>query len=390
MKITYIIDSLAYKGGAERIISEKMNFLAENAGYEVSVITCFQFPQENVNSYYLSGKVRQIDLCIPIFRQYSHHYPMRVYFKWKYGHELRSRLAETVNAVAPDIVVGVSYALANVVCSMKCRAAKVIESHEARPFTLSGVQYRTSSAVSSVFNALYRQMYLRTVEKHADVVVTLTRKDKMEWRRARRVVTIPNFSSMSVTRLSSCESKKVIAVGRCEWQKGYDRLIDVWKLVTAKHPDWQLHIYGDGALRGQMEDTIRREQLGSVAIHPFTPDISSKYAESSICVLTSRFEGFSLVLLEALRHGVPCVAYNCPFGPEDVVDDGKCGYIVEDGDMEAFADRLCFLMENINVRKAFSAEAMEKAKTFDKETIMRQWTDLFEGLAKKTKEVKEP
>lgn len=380
MKIVYIIDSLAFKGGAERIISEKMNYLAALHGYDVTVITCYQLPQINPNSYFLSDKVRQIDLCIPIYRQYRFKYPRRLWLKWKYSQELRNKLGNTVKSIDPDILIGVSYALANVVCKIKCRAAKIIESHEARIFTLSDIQYKSTSVFSKAFNKLYRIIYLHTIEMYADAVVTLTRKDAFEWRKAKRVEIIPNFSSMHIEKFSNCENKKVIAIGRCVWQKGYDRLINVWKHVSVKHPDWQLDIYGDGELKPTLEDSIKNARLSSISIHPFTPDISSKYSESSICVLTSRFEGFSLVLLEALRHGVPCVSFNCPFGPEDVVDNGKCGYIVEDGNIGAFAERLCFLIDNVDTRKSFSKEAIERAKLFDKESIMQQWIALFETL----------
>ena len=193
------------------IISEKINYLVENTGYDITVVTCTQFPQRDVNSYYLSAQVRQIDLCIPVFMQYHHKYPPRLWFKWKYCHELHHKLTAAVKAIDPDIMVGVSYTLANVVCSIKCRAAKVIESHEARPFTLSDIQYKSPSALSAFFNSIYRQLYLHTIEKKADVVVTLTRKDAIEWRRARRVETIANFSSMTVGQLSSCTNKKVYA-----------------------------------------------------------------------------------------------------------------------------------------------------------------------------------
>ena len=99
-------------------------------------------------------------------------------------------------------------------------------------------------------------------------------------------------------------------------------------------------------------------------------------------MLTSRFEGFSLVLLEAMRHGVPCVTFDCPYGPSDVVDNGKNGYVIENDNIELFAEKLSELMDHPETRKAFSEEAIVKAKIFDKEVIMRQWKSLFESLLK--------
>ena len=119
-----------------------------------------------------------------------------------------------------------------------------------------------------------------------------------------------------------------------------------------------------------------------VLLHPKNEYISKEYANSSICVLTSRFEGFSLVLLEAMKHGVPCVTFDCPYGPSDVVDNEKSGYVIENDNIELFAQKLSELMDHPETRKAFSEEAIVKAKMFDKGVIMRQWKTLFESLLK--------
>ena len=382
MRIAYIIDSMAFKGGAERIISEKMNELSADDSYCIYLITCYQFPDETPNTYYISEKVGQIHLQIPVHRQYKYHYPRRLWKKWRYHHLLSQKLAKTIDSIQPDIIVGVGYTLADVVCSIPCQAKKVIESHEARHFTMSNVLYRERSPLSKMFVGIYRKIYLRTIEKKASVVVCLTREDAIDWQKAHRVEVIPNFSTMQVTAISSGTSKRVIAVGRLEWQKGYDKLIRIWKNVYTRHPNWQLDIFGEGTLKNELQTQIRQEQVSNITIHPFTDNISKEYANSSICVLTSRFEGFSLVLLEAMRHGVPCVTFDCPYGPSDVVDNGKNGYVIENDNIELFAEKLSELMDHPETRKTFSEMAIVKAKIFDKEVIMRQWKSLFESLLK--------
>lgn len=382
MRIAYIIDSMAFKGGAERIISEKMNELSADDSYCIYIITCYQFPDDTPNTYYISEKVKQIHLQIPVHLQYKYHYPRRLWEKWKYQHLLRKKLSKTINSIQPNIIVGVGYALADVVCNIRCQAKKVIESHEARHFTMSNDLYRERSQLSKMFVAIYRMAYLHTIEKKASVVVCLTREDASNWHKARRVEVIPNFSTMQVTSKSSGTSKRVIAVGRLEWQKGYDKLIHIWKNVSTKYPDWQLDIFGEGTLKKELQEQIRQEQVSNIAIHPFTDNISKEYASSSICVLTSRFEGFSLVLLEAMKHGVPCVTFDCPYGPRDVVDNKKSGYVVENDNIELFIHKLSELMDHPETRKVFSEAAIVKAKMFDKENIMKQWKGLFESLVK--------
>ena len=380
MRIAYIIDSLAFKGGAERILTEKMNALAAEDGYSVSVITCYQFPQQAPNTYPLSDKVKQIDLQIAAHQQYRYGYPKRLWVKWQFHRLLCRRLQETIDNLQPDIIVGVGYTLADVVCQLDCHAPIVIESHEARHYTMSSKLHPKRSKLSKYYDTLYRNAYLRTIERHATVVVCLTQEDAQAWRKARRVEVIRNFSSMQVTAMSSGDSKRVIAVGRLEWQKGYDRLINIWKRVAEGHPDWQLDIFGEGTLEHELQAQIQQLQVTNITIHPFTADISKEYANSAICVLTSYFEGFSLVLLEALKHGVPCVTFDCPYGPRDVVDSEKCGYVIEDHNIELFAQKLGELMDCPDTRKTFAQGAIEQAKTFDKEVIMQQWKALFESL----------
>ena len=378
MKIVYIIDSLALKGGAERIITEKMNYLATIYNYDVSVITYYQFHEPN--TYPLSCKVKQINLSIPFYQQYRYSYPKRLWLKWGFYRQLQIELQQTVNSINPDILIGVGYTLADVVCSIKCQAAKIIESHEARMYTQSPLLHKNTSLFSTIFAILNRKIYLNIVEKRADAVVTLTKGDALEWKNAKRVEIIPNFSIMPISNLSNGESKRVIAIGRLEWQKGYDKLIDIWKLVSPTHSDWQLDIYGEGSLEADLKKRINEAGLINVTIHPFTHNISQEYASSSICVLTSRFEGFSLVLLEAMRHGLPCVTFDCPFGPKELIDDNKCGYVIENDNINQFAERLNYLIDNQQVRKRFAKEALMKSRKYNVDNIMNLWKELFNSL----------
>lgn len=380
MRIVYIIDTLSSKGGAERIISEKMHYMADQFNYDVSIITCFQFPDSMPNCYPLSNQVKQINLCIPSHLQYKCGYPKRLWMKWKYYRLLHQQVEKTVNSIKPDIIIGVGYTLADVVCRINCNAAKIIESHEARIYTKRPYLYKKISPLTNLYYKLYRSLYLRTIEKNADVVVTLTKGDATNWKKVKRVEIIPNFSIMPVSKQSDVENKRVIAVGRLEWQKGYDRLIDIWKLISPSHPNWQLDIYGEGTLESDLRKSIKEANISNIAIHPFTKDISQEYASSSICVLTSIFEGFSLVILEAMQHGLPCISFDCPYGPKNLIDNEKSGYIIENGNINLFADRLRFLMEQPELRKQFGIAAINKSKSYHVDTIMKQWKSLFESL----------
>lgn len=384
MRIVYIIDSLASKGGAERILSEKMSYMADRYGYDVSVVTCYQDPVRQANVYPLSDKVRQVNLNIPYYSQYRYGYPLRLWKKWQLYQQLKRQLAATVRSIDPDILVGLGYFQADVVTAIRCRAVKVVESHEARIFTMSD-QGLQRSWLSQLYMRYYRSRYFRNVERQTDVVVTLTTGDAHEWRRVKRVEVIPNFTMMPKADAGCLfeRTKRVIAVGRLEWQKGFDRLIDIWAMVAPRHPDWHLDIFGSGTLEEMLKQQIHHAGLDdTIAIHPFSTNIREEYLKSSILAMTSRFEGFSLVLLEAMQNGVPIVAFDCPFGPSDVIVEDTSGYLVPDGNMSLYANRLDYLLSDAVLRQQMSQNALDIVRKYDVKSVMQRWRELFESFDK--------
>lgn len=378
MTIVYVMESLVPKGGTERIISEKANYLAEQYKYNVYIITCTQ-QQDQPNAFQLSSSVHQIKLAIPYYSQYCYKYPKRFFVKLSINKKLKEAIIEAVQQINPDILIGIGHYKADLISSIKCRAKKIIECHEARFFTQSGMANH-QNVLSKLFTKFYRKLYFRTIERKADVIVTLTEGDKLLWNKAKRIEVIPNFSNIQVSQISSCHSKRVIAVGRLSWEKGYDRLIDIWELVSRKSPDWQLDIFGEGELEKNLSYKIAKKHINNITIHPTTNNISYEFSKSSICVMTSYYEGFALVLLEALKHGVPCVAYDCPFGPASIIEDNRCGYLIDNGNTSLFIEKLNLLIENKTLRKEFSQAAIERAKAFDIDVVMKKWKEVFEKI----------
>ena len=377
MKIVYIYSSLAIKGGTERMLTEKINYLTENFGYDVTIINCYQ-PMDAVNTFLLSKNVKQINLNIPFYSQYKYKYPMRLWAKWKIGKQTRDMINNMVQEIKPDILIGTCRVKANLISTIKSNAKKIIECHEVKNTVFDvGVK---RSLPSRFILKIYKYFYFRTVERNADAIVTLTSQDKISWRRAKRIEVIPNFSTMPISQYSDCTRKHVIAVGRLEWDKGFGRLLEIWSFVSSRHPDWHLDIYGEGMMRNTLITLAKIYKIRNLTIHTFASNISQEYVKSSICAVSSYFEGFSLVILEALKHGIPCVAFDCPHGPRSIISDASCGFLVDNDDIKLYAERLCFLIENEQIRKDFSKAAIQRAKDFDVDVIMNQWRCLFESL----------
>lgn len=375
MKIIYVIASLATSGGTERIISEKANYLADEFGYDISII-CYDQQNESPNFYYVSEKVKQINFGLLSYSIYKYSLYKRLWKKICLRIRLKRLLSLTVKEINPDILIGVSHFRADFVCSVNSNAKIIIESHIPRAFIESN---KESNYIVYLYKKLYDMNYYRYIEKRADTIVTLTEGDNKKWIKAKRIQTIPNFSNMQVHQLCDCSKKRVISIGRLCKEKGFDRILDIWKSVISKHPDWQLDIYGEGEMKEELEHIIKSDNIANVALRGITNNIGKELSNSSICAATSYYEGFSLVLLEAIKHGVPCVAFDCPFGPRTIIEDRKCGYLVENGNKSLFAERLCTLMEDEQPRQQFSKASIERSKVFDKDTIMLQWKNLFEN-----------
>jgi len=377
IKIVYVLPTLVSSGGTERIITQKANYLAEQFGYDVSIICCNQQPNRP-NFYFVSTKVKQIFLGIPYYTQYLYKYPKRLWIKFRINLQLKKKLTRAIRQIHPDILIGIGQFNANMVCTIPSKAIRIIECHDAKYFMKSNMENRTY--LTKLYRNLYLKFYYHTIERHADLVITLTDGAKELWNKARRVVIIPNFSSMSVLRISNCTSKRVIAVGRLSAEKDFDRLIDIWKSVSKKYPDWHLDIYGEGELKNALNKKITTNKIKNITLREACKTISQEYATSSILAVTSHLEAFSLVILEAMRHGVPCIAFDCPYGPRTIIENNHSGFLVEDGNNTLYEERLCQLIEDMELRERLSAASLERAHCFNTNAIMLKWKTLFENL----------
>jgi glycosyltransferase involved in cell wall biosynthesis len=217
--------------------------------------------------------------------------------------------------------------------------------------------------------------------KKLDKFIVLTETDRKSWKEIQNVSVIPNPLSTFPNVTSSLTNKQVIAVGRYAYEKGFEMLIDSWNIVHKKHPEWILKIYGIDIIKNLTPIIKDKDLQGSVIPMDSTPQIYQAYQDSSIYACSSRFEGFGMTLIEAMSCGVPCVSFDCPYGPRNITTNGKNGYLVEPNNIEALAERICHLIEHEELRKEMGKEARKRAEDFTEEKIMKQWIDLFENIS---------
>lgn len=380
MKIVYYIPSLYIAGGLERVITGKANYLAGLPGYEVTILTS---EQQARDCYYpLSPRVNHYDLGVVIDNPKQRSLLMKILtYPVKYL-QFKRRFTRFLIETKPDITISTLRRECNFIHKLRDGSLKIGESHITRN-AYSALSWRIRKSSRLIHRYLERR-YVNKL-KRFDKIVFLTWEEQEMWPELHNSAVIHNYQEMECEVSAALTNKRVIAVGRYAYQKGFDLLAEAWKLVAEKHPDWSLHLYGEGD-RDELERRIHNLGLaGTLITHGKTSHITEKYLESSIFVLSSRYEGFGLVLTEAMSCGVPPVSFACPTGPRDIITDGLDGLLVKNGDIAGLAEKICYLIENEDVRREMGRNARESVKRFKKENIMSQWMDLFEELIGVTK-----
>ena len=223
---------------------------------------------------------------------------------------------------------------------------------------------------------------LKKIVSCFDVLIALTPDDAHCWKPYVHTVVIPNSLPQYPAKPAdlSVEKKRVIAVGRLDYQKGQDLLLKAWKQVEKQYPNWHLDIYGDGRERETLNTQIITLNLKTVTIHSAIADIYSEYLKSDFLVCSSRWESFGLVLIEAMSCGIPVISFNCDNGPRNIIQDGEDGLLARNGDIDDLAAKTIYLIENHEVRQIIGLQAHLHAARFKEESIFVQYVHLYQQL----------
>ena len=379
MKIYYIYTALVTKGGADRVIAEKANWLAEH-GDEIAIVTDTQLGREPV--FPLSPKVKLIDLAIDFSKEYGHSFPVRIWMYYKLMYQYRKKMKALLRHDHPDIVISTLGRDISFITKIKDGSIKMGEAHTTKRFIRNFHLLEKKNCLLKYLTKYFRWNMDRQVSK-LDALVVLTNQDKEDWGHLLPVYVIPNSFPFYPEYPSACENKQAIIVGRYNSAKGYNYLIDAWSDVYKKHPDWIINIFGSGEYKEKVRKQINDYGLQDVVImNDPTDTIMEEYLKSSIYVMSSVFEGFAMVLLEAMACGLPCVSFDCPYGPRNVITDGEDGFLVDYLNSKALADSICKLIENEDLRKRMGKIGRKNVLRYSRESIMPQWISLFESVTK--------
>lgn len=379
MKIIYCTHSTCNPGGMERVLYNKVKYLSEQMHWDVTVVTT---DQHNRPPFYpFPESVRMIDLGI----NYSDDNVKGAFGKicgyLKKRRRHRKLLEELLIKEKADIVVSLYPSESSFIPDIKDGSKKVLEIHYCKFFRL---QYGRKGLLGAIDR--WRTWQDERIVRRFDKFVVLTNEDRGYWGKLPNICVIPNAAMFVADRYSDVSNKRVIAVGRLDYQKGFDRLIQAWEIVykSGKYNDWRLDIFGQGEWKEMLQGMIDERGLNSSAfINKPTKNIGKEYAESAMLVMSSNYEGFPMVMIEAMACGLPVVAFDFKCGPKDIISDGKNGLIIRNGDIEALAEGMMRLMEDTENRKRMSLNARKIVDTYSEKAVMDKWIGLFNNLTAK-------
>lgn len=384
MTLLYLIAGTYRAAGMERVLANKTNWLAGKVDaqgrpeYDIVIATTDQ--RGRPSAFPLDPRIRTVDLGIGYEENNGQSFLNKLI---RYpGKQLRhrARLKALIRRERPDVVVSMFCNDAGFVPSIANGARTVLEIHFSR---FKRLQYGRKG-FWALADRLRSRMDLRTVSRF-DHFVVLTEEDAGYWGNLPNLKVIPNARTFTTQTPSDCMGRTVLACGRYNNQKAFDRLIDAWSRIMVPDSegqdrgfrDWKLRIAGAGEEEESMKEQIDRLGLsGNVILGP-CDNMQDEYRNAGIFALTSRYEGLPMVLLEAQASGLPIVSMACKCGPKDVIHDGVDGFLVPEGDVEGFAEKLAELMNDDGLRRRMGAEALRASDRFDEEKIMNQWTELF-------------
>lgn len=374
MKIVYTINSIRGLGGIQKVTLLKANALADIPQNEVYIIVTDNWMNHPL-IHELSPKIIFINLQINYYKDD---------YKSKF-HQIISnfkiinhyfKLQKTISQIKPDIIISVGQSEKYIVPLLHTNAIKIREIH-------FNSNYRKFTYKSKILAKFLNFLDYKVMSKGYNKMVLLTKEDKDAYfKNNNKFIYIHNPVTFDQTNTVNYNpnSNYVIGVGRLNTQKDFISLIKAWYLVQKECPTWKLKIVGEGPERTNLEQEIKRLNLGnSVILTGYSNNVRKEMLESSIFVMTSIFEGFPLVLLEAMSCGLPPVTFTYRCGPKDIITNGNNGLLIYNRDIKSLSEKLIYLIQHPDIRKGMSNQALKRVKDFSINNIIAQWMQLFQS-----------
>ena len=381
MRILFVIDKMTNYAGIERILSCKMNYISKQTTHKVFLTTYEQLAQEL--PFQLNNTISYQPMNAPMPQ-----WGKSKIYGWLKTYLLARRLfkqqfQQILKDIKPDIVICTSYSflVLDIIinASYTLGIKTIMESHTKGETVTTSNKARYNLLLYRMFS-LWDSHIMRNL-KYCQCVVTLTKQDIYFWQDyAPRIEVIPNMLTITPKIVSDYSAKRVVSAGRYMSEKGFDRLLRAWLIINKQFCDWHLYIFGNGDRLPYIKIVEQLNICNTVHLMPATNDIAEEFSKSSIYVMSSRYEGFGLVLAEAMSCSLPCVSFDCPYGPREIITDGEDGLLADDGNIEQLAHKIEYLMSDSKLRETMGKKAHKNIARYDPESIMEKWEKLFQSI----------
>ena len=377
LKLVYTTPALYMAGGVERVLTLKANYFAEQFGYDITII--LTEGKDKPLFYPLSDTIKVINLDINFEELWTCSFVRKIIVYLKKQRRFRKALTNELMSIRPDITVSLLRREINFITGIKDGSRKIGEMH------INRANYRNFNTEQTNFlKRLFAKFWSNSLLSHLqklDKLIVLTEIDRETWTELNNVVAIPDPLSFTPSSISPLVEKRVVAIARYSHEKGIDLLLQAWSQVEKSNGEWRLDVFGDG------DRTTYEQQIAQLCIdrsrcvlHGRTNNVEQEYCNSSLFVLSSRFEGFGMVLTEAMACGLPVVSFDCPWGPRSIITDGEDGLLAENGNVAALASKLSMLMGDATLRKTMAQTAVRNVQRFSMVKVAERWKSLFDEL----------
>ena len=382
MKIVYFFPNLKDSAGTERMLNVKANYLADVLHHEVTIITYRQFDDPIFFEFSDKIKFEHFNIPDPTSQLKGLGYWKKRDLYKNFMHTYRRKVEDYLTQNPTDIAISMYFGAEHKFLPLiNDGSKKILEYHFHFDITPLSKKLKAKWSLRNLRMKMQTKLFQKTLNKY-DRIIVLTQQDDEEWSNYfNNVINIPN--PITITPIKTDSSiEKVLAVGRFTYQKGFNYLIDAWAIVNNDFPDWKLDIYGSGELEEDLIKQIKQLSLGnSINLCEPRKDINQVFSEHSIFALSSRFEGFPLVLIEALSCGLVPVAFECKNGPKQMMGDSELKkFLVRPFDVTEFAEKLKILILNKQLRTEMSEEAIKVSQRYQLDNIMDIWDRTFKKL----------
>ena len=354
INIAIVINNITLRAGTERAVCNLSNMLSQSGKYKPYIISLNSNSGEAV--YKIGNDVKLFHLNLPLYKYKITR--LKLYFS------MVNIIKDICIKENIEIVIGTSHGI-NISSFFLKGKIKVVAWEE--------MNYMAASISSRILRKI--------IYRYLNAVIVLTISDSKHYLYLKKLFIIPNSVSFEITEYSNLSNKVILAIGRFTYQKGFDLLINAISLIKKFFIGWEIKIIGSGEDKEKLINQINFFKLENIIkLYPPTENIIQEYLNACFFVLSSRFEGFPFVMIEAHSCGLPVISFNCPEGPSEFINHNIDGIIIENGNIKELSKAILNLIKDEEKRKFLGHNAIKNSEKYKPENIYPLWDSLLDNL----------